>query len=248
MLESDNNTTNTDGLKKKGIYLFPNIITTAGLFAGFYAIVAAMRSHFELACMALFVAAVLDNLDGRVARLTGTQSAFGAQYDSLSDMVCFGMTPALLVYSWGLQYLGKIGWLVAFIYVAATGLRLARFNLSEPSDKRFFIGLPCTSAASVIAGMVWVGIDFDIPGKTISESAALIVMLLSLLMVSNLKYHSFKEIDLKGHVPFISIFLVVFIYVLIAWDPAKILFSIFFLYMLSGIVSLFKRKPSCVGS
>lgn len=244
MLESDNTTSNADGLKKKGIYLFPNIITTAGLFAGFYAIVAAMRSHFELACIALFVAAVLDNLDGRVARLTGTQSAFGAQYDSLSDMVCFGMTPALLVYSWGLQYLGKIGWLVAFIYVAATGLRLARFNLSEPSDKRFFIGLPCTSAASVIAGMVWVGTDFDIPGKTISESAALIVMLLSLLMVSNLKYHSFKEIDLKGHVPFISIFLVVFIYVLIAWDPAKILFSIFFLYMLSGIISLFKRKTS----
>lgn len=230
--------------RRRGIYLFPNLITTAGLFAGFYAIVAAMKFNFEVACMALFVAAVLDNLDGRVARLTGTQSAFGAQYDSLSDMVCFGMTPALLVYSWGLQYLGKLGWLVAFIYVAATGLRLARFNLTENSDKKFFIGLPCTSAASVIAGMVWVGTDFDIPGKTIGELAALVVMLLSLLMVSNLKYHSFKEIDLKGHVPFISVFLVVFIYALIAWDPAKILFSIFFLYMLSGIISLFKRKTA----
>ncbi|MGD0465138.1 MAG: CDP-diacylglycerol--serine O-phosphatidyltransferase [Gammaproteobacteria bacterium] len=230
--------------KRRGIYLFPNIITTAGLFAGFYAIVAAMKANFELACMALFAAAVLDNLDGRVARLTGTQSAFGAQYDSLSDMVCFGMTPALMAYSWGLQYLGKIGWLVAFMYVAATGLRLARFNLSENqnSDKKFFIGLPCTSAAAVIAGMVWVGTDFDIPGKTISEIAALVVMALSLLMVSNLRYHSFKEVDLKGNVPFITIFLVVFIYALIAWDPPKILFSIFFLYMLSGLFGFFRRK------
>jgi len=230
--------------KKRGIYLFPNLITTAGLFAGFYAIVAAMKTNFELAAMALFAAAVLDNLDGRVARLTGTQSAFGAQYDSLSDMVCFGMTPALMAYSWGLQYLGKIGWLVAFMYVAATGLRLARFNLSENqnSDKKFFIGLPCTSAAAVIAGMVWVGTDFDIPGKTISEIAALVVMALSLLMVSNLRYHSFKEVDLKGNVPFITIFLVVFIYALIAWDPPKILFSIFFLYMLSGLFGFFRRK------
>ena len=232
----------TEAQKKRGIYLFPNLITTAGLFAGFYAIVAAMKSNFELAAMALFVAAILDNLDGRVARLTGTQSAFGAQYDSLSDMVCFGMTPALMAYSWGLQYLGKIGWLVAFMYVAATGLRLARFNLAENSDKKFFIGLPCTSAASVIAGMVWVGTDFDIPGKTISEIAALVVMALSLLMVSNLRYHSFKEIDLKGNVPFISIFLVVFVYVLIAWNPAKILFSMFFIYMLSGVVGFFIKK------
>jgi len=232
--------------KRRGIYLFPNIITTAGLFAGFYAIVAAMKTNFELACMALFASAVLDNLDGRVARLTGTQSAFGAQYDSLSDMVCFGMTPALMAYSWGLQYLGKKGWLVAFMYVAATGLRLARFNLAENqnSDKKFFIGLPCTSAAAVIAGMIWVSTNFDIAGKTIREVAALVVIALSLLMVSNLRYRSFKEVDLKGNVPFITIFLVVFIYALIAWDPPKILFSIFFLYMLSGLLGLFRKKTS----
>jgi CDP-diacylglycerol---serine O-phosphatidyltransferase len=231
--------------KRRGIYLFPNLITTAGLFAGFYSIVAAMKNNFELAAMALFVAALLDNLDGRIARLTGTQSAFGAQYDSLSDMVCFGMTPALMAYSWGLQYLGKIGWLVAFMYVAATGLRLARFNLSENTDKKFFIGFPCTSAASVIAGMVWVGADLAVT-KIISEIAALLIILLSLLMVSNLKYHSFKEIDLKGNVPFISIFLVVFIYVVIAWDPAIMLFSLFFCYMLSGLISIFKKRVSFV--
>ncbi len=238
--------TNTENLlehqKKRGIYLFPNLITTAGLFAGFYAIVAAMKANFELAAIALFIAVIMDSLDGRVARLTGTQSAFGAQYDSLSDMVCFGMTPALVVYNWGLQYLGKIGWLVAFMYVAATGLRLARFNLHTDDDKKFFIGLPCTSAAAVVAGMVWVGTDFGIPGTRISELAALVVISLSLLMVSNLRYYSFKEVDLKGNVPFISIFLVVFIYALIAWDPPKILFSVFFLYMLSGIALFFKNR------
>lgn len=229
--------------KRRGVYLFPNLITTAGLFAGFYAIVAAMKTHFEPAAIALFIAVVMDSLDGRVARLTGTQSAFGAQYDSLSDMVCFGMTPALVVYSWGLQYLGKIGWLVAFMYVAATGLRLARFNLSsEDADNKFFIGLPCTSAAAVVAGMVWVGTDFAIPGKRISELVALVVVSLSLLMVSNLRYHSFKELDLKGNVPFISIFLVVFVYALVAWDPPKILFSVFFLYVISGIIFFFKNR------
>lgn len=246
---SDND--NTENLlehqqKKRGVYLVPNLITTAGLFAGFYAIVAAMKTHFEPAAIALFIAVVMDSLDGRVARLTGTQSAFGAQYDSLSDMVCFGMTPALVVYNWGLQYLGKIGWLVAFMYVAATGLRLARFNLADGSDKKFFIGLPCTSAAAVVAGMVWVGTDFAIPGKRISEIAALVIVSLSLLMVSNIPYHSFKDIDLKGNVPFISIFLVVFIYALVAWDPPKILFSVFFLYALSGIILFIKNRNKII--
>lgn len=228
--------------KRRGVYLFPNLITTAGLFAGFYAIVAAMKTHFEPAAIALFIAVIMDSLDGRIARLTGTQSAFGAQYDSLSDMVCFGITPALVVYSWVLHDLGKIGWLIAFMYVAATGLRLARFNLSsEDVDNKFFIGLPCTSAAAVVAGMVWVGTDFAVTGKRISEIAALVVIALSLLMVSNLRYYSFKELDLKGNVPFISIFLVVFVYALVAWDPSKILFSVFFLYVLSGIVFLLKN-------
>lgn len=235
--------------KKRGIYLFPNLITTAGLFAGFYAIVAAMKANFESAAIALFVAVIMDSLDGRVARLTGTQSTFGAQYDSLSDMVCFGMTPALVVYSWVLQYLGKTGWLIAFMYVAATGLRLARFNLNASNlDKKFFIGLPCTSAAAVIAGIIWVVEDFEIPGRQISLLVALLVVSLSLLMVSNLRYHSFKEIDLKGNVPFITIFLVVFVYALVAWDPPGILFSVFFLYALSGVILFFKNKFSIINS
>lgn len=229
--------------KRKGIYLFPNLITTAGLFAGFYAIVAAMKTNFEVAAIALFVAVVMDSLDGRVARLTGTQSVFGAQYDSLSDMVCFGMTPALVVYNWSLQYLGKIGWLVAFMYVAATGLRLARFNVNvDNPNKKFFIGLPCTSAAAVVAGMIWVGTDFMISGQFCSQIIALIIVALSLLMVSNLRYHSFKEVDLKGNVPFIAIFIVVFIYALVAWNPPAILFSVSFLYALSGIILFFKYK------
>lgn len=222
---------------KRGIYLLPNLFTTAGLFAGFYAIVAGMKGHFETAAISLFVAMILDGLDGRVARLTGTESAFGAQYDSLSDMVCFGITPALVSYSWGLQYLGKLGWLSAFFYAAATALRLARFNTQiGHADKKFFIGLPCPTAAALIAGMVWIGTDFDIPGKSISAVAAVVVLITASLMVSNVRYHSFKEIDFKGHVSFFAVLIVVLSYLLIAWDPPKVLFAVFMLYMLSGPV------------
>lgn len=222
---------------KRGIYLLPNLLTTAGLFAGFYAIVAAMKGNFEVAAIAIFVAMIMDGLDGRVARLTGTESEFGAQYDSLSDMVCFGITPALVVYSWGLRYLGKFGWLAAFFYAAATALRLARFNTQVGQvDKKYFIGLSCTAAAGVIAGMVWVGTDFGIPGKRISELVAIVSLLVATLMVSNVKYHSFKELDFKEHVPFVSVLLVVLTYLLIAWDPPKVLFGVFFMYALSGPV------------
>lgn len=221
--------------RKRGIFLLPNLLTTAGLFAGFYAIVAAMKGDFELAAIALYIAMIMDGLDGRVARLTGTQSEFGAQYDSLSDMICFGLTPALVVYSWGLQYLGKIGWLASFVYVAATGLRLARFNVQiGQTDKRYFIGLPSPAAAAVVAGMVWIGTDFAIPGKRISELAAMVVIAVALLMVSNMRYHSFKEIDFKKNVPFVSVLLVVLIFALIALDPPKVLFSTFFIFALSG--------------
>jgi CDP-diacylglycerol--serine O-phosphatidyltransferase len=229
--------------RKRGIYLLPNLFTTAALFAGFYSIVTAMKGDFEIASISLFIAMIMDALDGRVARLTGTQSDFGAQYDSLSDMVCFGVTPALVVYSWGLQYLGKIGWLSAFIYAAATGLRLARFNIQlEKQDKRFFIGLPCPSAAAVIISMVWVGTDFAIPGKRISEFAAVMTIMMAILMVSNIKFHSFKEVDLKGKVPFIAVLIVVFLYSLIAWDPPKVLFSMSFLYAISGPALRFKNS------
>lgn len=222
---------------KRQIYLLPNLFTTAGLFAGFYAIVAAMMGNFELAAVAIFVAMVMDGLDGRVARLTGTESEFGAQYDSLSDMLCFGITPALVVYSWGLRYLGKFGWLAAFFYVAATALRLARFNTQAGHvDKRYFIGLPCPSAAAVIAGIVWVGTDFAIPGKRISEIVAVVTIIVAGLMVSNVRYHSFKELDFKEHVPFVSVLAALLIYLLIAWDPPKVLFGIFSIYALSGLL------------
>lgn len=228
---------NFDSISRRKIYLLPNVLTTAGLFAGFYAIVAAMKGNFEVAAIAVFVAMIFDSLDGRVARLTGTESEFGAQYDSLSDMMCFGVTPALVVYSWGLRYLGKFGWLAAFFYVAATALRLARFNTQlGQSDKKYFIGLPCTAAAPVIAGMVWVGTDFAIPGKRISEVAAIVTIIIAMLMVSNVRFHSFKELDFKEHVPFVSLLLVLLTYLLIAWDPPKILFAVFFLYALSGPV------------
>ncbi len=179
---------------RRRIYLLPNLLTTAALFAGFYAIVAAMKGNFEVAAVAIFIAMLLDGMDGRVARLTGTESEFGAQYDSLSDMMCFGVTPALVVYSWGLRYLGKVGWLAAFFYVAATALRLARFNTQlGHADKKYFTGLSCTAAAGLIAGMVWVGTDFAIPGKRISEIVAIVTVVTATLMVSNVRYHSFKN-------------------------------------------------------
>lgn len=225
----------TEATSKRHIYLLPNLLTTAGLFAGFYAIVAAMKGNFEPAAVAIFVAMIMDGLDGRVARLTGTESEFGAQYDSLSDMLCFGITPALVVYSWGLRYLGKFGWLAAFFYVAATALRLARFNSQiGHSDKRFFTGLPCPSAAAVIGATVWIGTDFGIPGKRISEIVAVLTVVVAALMVSNVRYSSFKELDFKEHVPFVSVLLVLVAYLLIAWDPPKVLFGIFFIYAISG--------------
>src|SRR3989338_749637 len=153
----------------RSIYLLPNLFTTAALFVGFYSIVAAMKGYFDIAAMAVFVAMIADGLDGRVARLTNTQTAFGAQYDSLSDMVAFGVAPALVVYSWSLSYLGKLGWLAAVLYTAATALRLARFN-AQPHDydKRYFQGLPCPAAAGVIAGMVWLGSDNNVQGFLIA--------------------------------------------------------------------------------
>lgn len=222
-------------VRHRGIYLLPNLFTTGALFAGFYAIVAGMKGQFEHSAVALFVAMVMDTLDGRVARLTGTQSAFGAQYDSLSDMVCFGLTPALVSFNWGLSNFGKLGWLAAFIYAAATALRLARFNTQlGTTDKRYFIGLPCPAAAAVVAGMVWIGTELEISGKQINIVVAFILIGLAILMVSNLRYYSFKEIDFKGHVPFFAILVVVLIFSVIAWNPPAVLFLMFFIYALCG--------------
>ena len=224
-----------DRRRRRGIYLLPNLFTTAGLFAGFYAIVAAMKGVYDLAAIAIFVAMIMDALDGRVARLTNTQSAFGAEYDSLADMVAFGIAPALVVFSWSLASLGKLGWLAAFIYAAAGALRLARFNTQiGKADKRYFQGLPIPAAAGVIASMVWLANEYTISGNNFSIFVALITILTGLLMVSNVRYHSFKQVDLRGKVPFVAILVVVLVFVGISLDPPKILFLIFYGYALSG--------------
>lgn len=224
--------------RRRGIYLLPNLFTTAALFCGFYAIVAAIQDRYEPAAIALFVAMIMDGMDGRVARLTHTTSDFGVQYDSLSDLVSFGLAPALVVYQWSLAAWGKPGWLAAFIYAAATALRLARFNTQSGSaDKRFFQGLPSPAAAAVIAGMVWFG-DF----LMLRDQAGIVFMtfpltvLAGLLMVSNIRYHSFKELDLHGRVPFVAVLVAVLILVLIAIEPSLILFAMALIYAASGPV------------
>ncbi|MBI1733401.1 MAG: CDP-diacylglycerol--serine O-phosphatidyltransferase [Gammaproteobacteria bacterium] len=224
--------------RRRGIYLLPNLLTTAALFCGFYAIVAAIHGRFEPAAVALFIAMILDGMDGRIARLTRTTSDFGVQYDSLSDMVSFGLAPALVVYQWSLSAWGKPGWLAAFIYAACAALRLARFNTQAGSaDKRYFQGLPSPAAAAVIAGMVWFG-DF----ATLRDQAGIVLLtfpltvLAGVLMVSNIRYHSFKELDLHGRVPFVAVLIAMLILVLIAIEPSLILFGLALIYAVSGPV------------
>lgn len=221
--------------KRLGIYLLPNLFTTAGLFAGFYSIVAAMKGIFDTAALAIFVAMIMDTLDGRVARLTNTQSDFGVEYDSLADIVSFGLAPALVVYSWSLSGLGKFGWLVAFFFAATGALRLARFNTQAASGvKHYFQGLPIPAAAGVIAGLVWVGQEYIIVPGMIAYVIAAITIVTGLLMVSNIRYHSFKKLDLKGKVPFIAILATVLLFIAISLDPPMILFLTFLCYALSG--------------
>ena len=233
----------------KGIFLLPNLFTTAALFSGFYAIIAAMNGRFEIAAIAIFVAGLLDGLDGRVARLTNTQSAFGAEYDSLSDMVSFGIAPALIMYMWSLSYLrdvsnfmGKLGWMAAFIYATAAALRLARFNTQVGiADKRYFQGLASPAAAAVVMGSVWVCEIYEIPGEDVTYAALILTLCAGLLMVSRFSYYSFKDLDLREKVPFVTLLAAILIFVFLSLRPATVLFSFFFLYMLSGpVVSLFR--------
>lgn len=227
--------------KRKGIYLLPNLLTTAGLFSGFYAIVASMNGRFEAAAIAIFVAMVFDGLDGRVARMTNTQSPFGAEYDSMADMVSFGMAPALVAYNWGLSGLGKIGWLAAFIYVAGGALRLARFNTQlGSSDKSYFQGLASPAAAALVAGLVWVGVEYKIDGNDYGVIVALVTGIAGLLMVSNFKYNSFKEVDWHGKVPFVALLLIMLVFVVVATEPALVLFLVFVLYALAGPINTFR--------
>jgi CDP-diacylglycerol--serine O-phosphatidyltransferase len=233
-------------LRRRGIYLLPNLFTTGALFAGFYAIVQAMNMRFEHAAVAIFIAMVLDGLDGRVARLTHTQSEFGAQYDSLSDMVSFGVAPSLLMYEWALKDMGKLGWFAAFIYCVGAALRLARFNTNiEVVDKRYFQGLPSPAAAALVAGFVWVASDRAFTGQELQWVAAVLTVFAGLSMVSNLRFYSFKDFNLRKSVPFIAIFLLAMFFVLISSYPAGVLFLLFMGYALSGYVLwLFGlRKP-----
>ena len=212
------------------------------MFCGFYAIVAAMQDKFAAAAIAVFIAMILDGLDGRVARMTNTQSEFGAQYDSLADLISFGVAPGLVMYQWALVHLqaygsawGKAGWLVAFIYVACAALRLARFNTQIGKvDKRFFVGLPSPAAAAVVVGMVWVFHDLEVLGRNVQMPALLLTLAAGLLMVSNISFYSFKDFDLRNRVPFLAVLAIVLLFALIMLDPAKVLFGVFLLYALSG--------------
>lgn len=238
------------GKRRRGIYLLPNLFTTAALFAGFYAIVSAINGRFEAAAVAVFVAMVLDGMDGRIARLTNTQSEFGAEYDSLSDMVSFGLAPALVVYEWSLHTLGKPGWLAAFLYATMAALRLARFNTQVGiADKRYFQGLPSPSAAALVAGVVWLGDDTQLreAGAMITLSFVLTVAA-ALLMVSNFRYYSFKDLDLKGRVPFFKALMIVLVFVFLSVNPPLHLFLVFALYAASGptltLIQLRRRRAA----
>lgn len=227
---------------QRGVYLLPNLLTTAALFAGFFSIVSAMKGHFETAAIAIFIAMIADGLDGRVARMTNTQTSFGAQYDSLSDMVAFGVGPALMIYSWSLSSLGKLGWLAAFFYTAATALRLARFN-TQISDKRYFQGLPCPAAAATIASVVWMISSYEFEGPVFAIPIAILAIFTAGLMVSTIRYWSFKSIDFKGRIPFFAAVLIVFIISAVALEPPEVLFGVFFIYLSSGpIMTLWQLR------
>jgi|TARA_R110002074_G_scaffold152936_1_gene307625 CDP-diacylglycerol--serine O-phosphatidyltransferase len=239
--------------RSRGIYLLPNLFTTSALFAGFYAATGAINGHFEAAAIAIFIAMVLDGLDGRVARMTNTQSEFGAQYDSLADLISFGLAPGLVAYAWSLSSLGKLGWIAAFVYATCGALRLARFNVQHSTaDKRYFQGLPSPAAAALMAGFIWVMVDNDVSGESASYVMLLVTILSGLLMVSNIRYYSFKELNLAGKVPFVVAVVIMLVLGIIYVAPPLILFIIFLAYTVSGVVltaSLMRRgrrekKPS----
>jgi len=227
--------------RKRGIYLLPSVLTTFGMFAGFYSIISSINGDFTVAAISILIAMMWDTLDGRVARLTNTQSAFGAEYDSLADLVSFGIAPALLVYQWSLYELGRFGWLAVFVYLACAALRLARFNTQVgTADKRYFQGLPSPAAAGVIASMIWLKIwtfasfDSDLISMGYYLGAG-ITILCGLLMVSNLRYYSFKEFDSKK-ASFRFLLIVILSLIILVYKPNIILFTGFFVYLLSGPV------------
>ncbi len=229
--------------RRRGIYLLPNLFTTGALFGGFYAVIAAMNGRFEAAALAVFIAMILDGLDGRVARMTNTQSDFGAEYDSLSDMVSFGVAPALVMYTWSLSTMGKLGWIASFIYVAGAALRLARFNTQVGhAGKRYFQGLSSPAAAGFVVGFVWLCAENQIAGESMKYLAFIMTVVAGILMVSNVKYRSFKDLELKNKVPFMAILIMVLVFISIMYQPPFVLFTLFALYSLSGLFGYLIRK------
>ena len=223
---------------RKGVYLLPNLFTTGALFGGFFAIIAAMNGDFAHAALAIFAAQILDGFDGRVARMTNTQSAFGTEYDSLSDMVSFGLAPAILTYSWALQPLGKYGMGAAFIFSACAAVRLARFNTQVgESDSRYFTGLASPPAATLIASGVWLGSEWDLTTE-VSVFAAIVITFVGLMMVSNMRYQSFKGLDKNRRVPFVAMLITMMVFIAVTVNPPVVLFSLAFAYALSGPVCL----------
>lgn len=246
LLATDEDSDTQAGKQKRarGIYLLPNLLTTAALFGGFFAILSAINQHYETAVLAIFIAMVLDGLDGRVARMTHTQTDFGAEYDSLSDMVAFGLAPSMLVYLWAMKDMGKLGWFAAFVFTAAAALRLARFNTQvETADKRYFQGLPSPAAAAVIAASVWMAEVYSLNAQILSIPATLLTIVTGLLMVSNVRYYSFKEFDPRGRIPFMALVVIMLGFAVLFLHPPVVLFTVFMLYALSGpVMMLSKRK------
>ena len=231
-------------IRRRGIYLLPNLFTTGALFSGFYAITSAMNAHYDISVVAIFVAMILDGLDGRVARLTNTQSEFGAQYDSLSDMLSFAVAPALVMYLWAFSTLGKVGLFAAFVHTAGGALRLARFNTQLTSaDKRYFQGLPSPAAAAILAGFIWLCLEHNWSIEYVKYTALILTITTGLLMVSNFRYSSFKEIDLKGKVPFFVAITVMLGIAFVMAQPQNMLFLLFLGYAISGpVVTLIVRR------
>ncbi len=227
----------------KGFYILPNLFTSAGLFAGFYAIIQARLGLYEAACLAIYMAMLMDIIDGRLARLTNTQSEFGSQYDSLADMVSFGVAPALLMYEFALKDLNRFGAFVAFIYIACAALRLARFNVSNSNDKKFFTGVPSPGAAVLVASTVWVLIDYAdyVSVDNISVLLGLVMVVLALGMVSNIKYRSFKDFEFKDKMPFVGLIAAILIIAVIYIDPPLAFLLLGGGYAVYGAVAYFLR-------
>jgi len=245
MMQDKTNPTEEAGALKprKGIYILPNLFTLAALFGGFYAIVMAMNDHFDMAAIGIFCAMVLDSLDGRVARMTNTQSAFGEQMDSLADMVSFGAAPGLIAYEWGLKELGRWGWIAAFVYCACAALRLARFNVNTSVvDKRYFQGLPSPAAAALVSGFIWLVNELGIAGPEVAWPMFSICLYAGLTMVTNVPFYSFKDVHMRQSVPFAAIVLIALIIAVINIHPPTVLFALFVAYGISGYLVYAWRK------